>query len=435
MDEDSKLSLKDIPIYHWPTKEEGKEQYSKFSKEFLATLKNLRFILEPGGIERFLGNNPGRRPAAQADRQEWLTRTMHYEGKVDKLEMHCATALGALEKSFPYGTTPRNIIDKAAEVPPDVLAADWTYRRRFLSCWEALTKEYKPTSSVDLRLLRDQIHKLTDDGPGGFETFRSEFHRLHTEIMATGVADAITARELNEIVRDGIKNQFIWVSICYNIYKNDSNAPWQNTFEAISTALTSYRQKGFDPYAEARSGPSTTTTISVSANSASTAHVETKFRHENKRAYPFNQDNSGRSQRHQKNHMSAQGNPSDAEDPSNTPDLVPKRCTRCWNADSHSFKDCQEIKCCCGSTLSLGQVVCFNYDNHPENMRFIRKMPKFIATALQAYRKSKSNQTGNHFQSRAPKRPQDKRKLTAMLASTTEEAADNVAATELDSWN
>ena len=53
--------------------------------------------------------------------------------------------------------------------------------------------------------------------------------------MATGVADAITARELNEIVRDGIKNQFIWVSICYNIYKNDSNAPWQNTFEAIST--------------------------------------------------------------------------------------------------------------------------------------------------------------------------------------------------------
>ena len=239
MDEENKISLKDIPSYRWPTKEEGKEQYAKFSKDFLGTLKNLRFLLEPGGIERFLGREPGRRPAAAGpDRQEWLTRSMAYETKQDKLEIHAATALGALERSFPYETTPRNIIDKAASAP------EWTYQRHFLACWEA---------SVDLKQLRDQIYKLTDEGPGGFENFRSEFHRLHTEITATGVVEAITNRELNVMNRDGIKNQFVWVNICYDIYKDNPNSPWQATLEEVSTALTSYRQKGFDPYAEAKS--------------------------------------------------------------------------------------------------------------------------------------------------------------------------------------
>ena len=37
---------------------------------------------------------------------------------------------------------------------------------------------------------------LSDQMPGGFDQFKAEFHRLHTEILATGVADAITPREL-----------------------------------------------------------------------------------------------------------------------------------------------------------------------------------------------------------------------------------------------
>ena len=116
-----------------------------------------------------------------------------------------------------------------------------------------------------MKQLRDQIYKLSDEGPGGFENFRSEFHRLHTEITATGVVEAITNRELNEIVRDGIKNQLVWLNVCYNIYKDNPNSPWQATFEAVSTALTSYRQKGFDSYAEAKSGP-VINAKSISAN-------------------------------------------------------------------------------------------------------------------------------------------------------------------------
>ena len=54
--------------------------------------------------------------------------------------------------------------------------------------------EYQPSTSVYLGQLKDQINKLDDSGRGVFETFRSEFHRLHVEIMATGVADAATER-------------------------------------------------------------------------------------------------------------------------------------------------------------------------------------------------------------------------------------------------
>ena len=164
---------------------------------------------------------------------------------------------------------PRNIIDKAAQAPDDVPPTEWTYRRRFLVCWEALRIEYQPSTSVDLKQLREQIYKLTDEGPGGFENFRSEFHRLHTEITATGVVEAITNRKLNEIVRDGIKNQFVWVNVCYSIYKDNPNSPWQATLEAVSTALTSYRQKGFDPYAEAKSEP-VINAKSISANAVFT---------------------------------------------------------------------------------------------------------------------------------------------------------------------
>ena len=73
--------------------------------------------------------------------------------------MYCASALGALEQSFPYGTTPRNILDKAAEKPDAVAVVDWTFRRRFEAGWQALKDEFQPSISVDLKQIRDQISK------------------------------------------------------------------------------------------------------------------------------------------------------------------------------------------------------------------------------------------------------------------------------------
>ena len=111
--------------------------------------------------------------------------------------------------------------------------------------------------------------------------------------MATGVNDAVTERELNDIVRDGIKNRFVWVNVCYNLYRDNPNAPWRETFTAVATALTSFRQKGFDPYCETKSGPTISTTPTVSANSAN-AFPNRQGQFNNKRSGNFTRDNSGR---------------------------------------------------------------------------------------------------------------------------------------------
>ena len=444
MDED-KLSMKDIPSYHWPTKEEGKAQYPKFAKDFQGTLKGLRIVVEPGGIDRFLGLPPGRRPNNADERAEWLARTNTYTTKLDKVEMYCATALGALEKSFPYGTTPRNIIDKASEKPANVQLANWTYRRRFEACWEALKIEYQPSTSVDLKQLKDQLSKLTDEGQGGFENFQSEFHRLHAEIMATGVDDAVTERELNDIVRDGIKNHFVWVNVCYNLYKDNPNAPWRETFTAVATALTSFRQKGFDPYGEAKSGPTINST--VAANSANTFPSK-QGQGFNKRPAEFTRDNSGRFRKQQKTtfhtspgNTSSDGNSNANVNPpssQNSPGETPTRCTRCWQQNSHSYKTCSECKCSCGQNLNPGQVICINYDNHPPNMKFIRKMPRFIETALQALKKTKTpanqQRTSNNTRGKSGKQ-EPRRRVSVMTAQSLEEVNSAPSAESLDEWD
>ena len=89
--EEDKISTKDIPSYHWPTKEKGKAQYPKFAKDFQGTLKDLRIVVEPGGIDRYLGPPPGRRPNNADERAEWLVKSNNYQNKLDKVEMFCAT--------------------------------------------------------------------------------------------------------------------------------------------------------------------------------------------------------------------------------------------------------------------------------------------------------------------------------------------------------
>ena len=186
------VSIKDLPVYHWHNKEEGKEEYARFSKQFKLALKHLRYLLEPGGVQRKLGVHPGEAPAQAAARREWREDLVRYEAKVAKVEDHFASALSALESFFAFATSPRHILDVAIEnPPPGVLPEQWTYQRKFEAAWEALRLEYQPSTVVDLSQLKDQIMALSDQVPGGFDHFKSEFHRLHTEILATQVPDAI----------------------------------------------------------------------------------------------------------------------------------------------------------------------------------------------------------------------------------------------------
>ena len=192
-DDNGRSSVKELPTYSWHNKQEGKEEYARFSKEFSIHIKQLRYLLDPAAVTRRLGPAPADNPPANAAlRKEWREDKARYEARLLKIDSDFAEALSALERSFTFASPPRHIIDKTIEErPANISEVDWTYERKFRACWEALRAEYQPSTAVDLSQLRDQIFALTDQGPGGFDTFRSEFHRLHAEIVATRVQDGL----------------------------------------------------------------------------------------------------------------------------------------------------------------------------------------------------------------------------------------------------
>ena len=396
-----RANLKDLPLYVWHNKQEGKEEYAKFAKQFKLALKHLRYLLEPGAVQRRLGPDPGPAPQQVALRREWREDKKTYDAKAAKVEEHFAAALSALESSFGFATSPRHIIDVAIDNPPNGLPLDqWSYQLKFEAAWEALRLEYQPSTVTDLSLLKEQIMALNDQIPGGFDQFKSEFHRLHTEILATNVPDAITPRELNGIVREGIKNPTVWAFVCHDIYRADPNAPWERTFEDISALLTSFRLKGIDPYGEAHASP-LVGHLPVSANSVS-AMAASDFKNSNQKKRAPPRDSGGRFNKTQKTTTSesySQGKQRWTSTQTTTKQdsghpRGDRKCSRCWQTTAHSYRDCKEAKCACGQPLANGQPICYNYDNHPANAKFTDdRLPNSLAKILEAYRRGKSNAT------------------------------------------
>ena len=47
-----RTSFTDLPVYVGKNKQQGKDEYAKFAKQFKIAIKNLRYLLEPGAVER-----------------------------------------------------------------------------------------------------------------------------------------------------------------------------------------------------------------------------------------------------------------------------------------------------------------------------------------------------------------------------------------------
>ena len=429
-----RTSFKDLPVYVWHNKQEGKDEYAKFAKQFKIAIKNLRYLLEPGAVERKLGQDPGPMPVQMNLRSIWREDKRAYDSRLAKIEDNFATALSALESSFAFATSPRHIIDKAIDEPPAGVPDDqWTYRLKFNAAWEALRQEYQPSTAVDVSQLKQQIMALNDQIPGGFDQFKSEFHRLHTEILATQVANAITPNELNSIVRQGIKNPTVWGFVGYRIYDANPDLPWQEAFDAISSFLTSFRQKGMDPYGEANAAPMVGH-LPVAANAVSAMAVDMRAPPQ-KRKSGSPRDSGGRFQKSQKTSTTesySEGkykwtNTQTTSKQDSNGTRTDRKCTRCWQSTTHGYRDCQETKCVCGATLAPGQAICYNYDTHSSNAKFTEdRLPKALSRELEAYRRGK-NAFSPHSPSGTPEgskpntRSKAKKSAKAMAATVAEE--------------
>ena len=421
-------------MYVWHNKQEGKEEYAKFAKQFKIAIKNLRYLLEAGAVERKLGEDPGPMPAQMALRSLWREDKKAYDARLAKVEDNFATALSALESSFAFATSPRHIIDKAIDTPPDnVPVEQWTYRLKFYAAWEALRAEYQPSTAIDVSELKQQIMALNDQIPGGFDQFKSEFHRLHTEILATRVQNAITPNELNTIVRQGIKNPTVWGFVGYRIYDANPDLPWQEAFDSISAFLTSFRQKGMDPYGEANAAPMVGH-LPVAANSVSAMAADARTSTTKRKPNPT-RDSDGRFQKSQKTsttesysegkHKWTNTKTTPKQD-SNGP-KTERKCTRCWQNATHGYRECSETKCVCGTPLSPNQAICYNYDNHQANAKFTEdRFPKALIRELEAYRRGKGASSAQAASStpntnRPNTRSRTKKSAKAMAVSVAEE--------------
>ena len=158
--DNNNISIKDLPIYHWHNKEEGKEEYARFVKQFKLSLKHLRYLLYPDGVLRRLGRHPGPAPALAAARRDWRDDMTRYEAKIAKVEEHFAAALSALESSFAFATSPRHIIDVATENPPAGIPIEQ---------WSCLRATPLSRSAEFSRHPPSQVHSLDETRLGGAE--------------------------------------------------------------------------------------------------------------------------------------------------------------------------------------------------------------------------------------------------------------------------
>ena len=174
--------------------------------------------------------------------------------------------------------------------------------------------------------------------------------------MGTGVDDAVTERDLNDIVRDGIKNQFVRVSVCYNLYR-DNPIMLPGATPSLLWHLRSYfiQTKRIRPLLRSKIRtdyqllPLPLPRILPMPFLINKVNSKTR----DKLTLPETTPEDSRSKKGPVGSGSGNFNPLSG---SVTPGETPDRCTRCWQPDSHSYKVCAEVKCAsCGRSLQPGQ--------------------------------------------------------------------------------
>ena len=144
--------------------------------------------------------------------------------------------------------------------------------------------------------------------------------------------------------------------------------------------------------------------IPIAANNVLALSVEARASGQ-KRQSPPTRDNTGRFHKSPKTSSSDLSPEGKSKTPNNqlpnskhesSTTRVDRRCTRCWQITGHSYRDCTETKCLCGRTLTQGQSICYNYDNHPANAKCTEdRVPKVLEKILDAYRRGKGTAATN----------------------------------------
>jgi hypothetical protein len=166
---------------------------------------------------------------------------------------------------------------------------------------KVLKGKYSRSTVSDISEVRIKISKLTNQGTGGFNEFRSKFTALANELSASGVAGAASRAELREWAKSGIKNKKVFDAVIAPMFLETPECTADQLFEKISKYLTLCVQADNDPYKQVTAPEGK---VSVNAVTQGTG----------KRSYSSQFQSSSRP------------------------------CTRCWRP-GHRWKECKASKC------------------------------------------------------------------------------------------
>jgi hypothetical protein len=258
------------------------------------------------------------RVAKHQDRVQLVLRAFHH-----------ATAV--LRGSFDPSCLAMQQMESAmAKRPADVEAADWGIVRQFKAAMDVLKKNYSSSTASDVAKLRTSLSTLTDEGPGGFDSYNREFTRLLVQLRATK-ADGVSDAELKEWVKKGIKNTTVKTTLLLKMYvekDKDGSLKYSEILDAVTRLLVEMRNDDFDPYGLASGAKG-----HVGAHSADARGARTQ-----------------------------EGASFDG-------------CTKCWG-QGHWWKACSARQCAvCKAIIGKDDLSCPNWKSHKQPFRFYGDVP------------------------------------------------------------
>ena len=313
--------MSDDKKFDWNSAEDGKQEYHEFYALLSAILakKECRFVLSPAGIRQNTPPNPGMQPEVidAAATRAWTSNNFKYWDACKKLNSSFDSAIGILQSIFRFGSRVRNDVETAlTNRPADINEDDWTSQKQWLAAITKIITDYQPSTQTDKATLRQELQAQDDQGVNGFKGFASDFTRLHTALVSTGIANVVTDAELFEWAKNCIRNSTVRAYLASTICKPGEPEPtWAELFSHIHNYITFMRDA--DPYR-----------VVTGANGRITVN--------NAKATTLN---------------------------TNTTTF---RCTRCWNKE-HRWNTCIATQCGeCGRKMSKENAFCPNWENHTE---------------------------------------------------------------------
>lgn len=349
---DRRSSVKE---FNWNSPDEAKKEYEEFYAVFLMMLGSCVYIIDDQLVAFATPDAVGGRPAGAASSaavSNWQKRKDRYDDKMFQLSKDFNTGISVLRATFPYGSAVRADLDMACMRPADVEIINWTPRAQFTAILAKLKADYSRSTATDIEVVRSKMMALSDQCAGGYVEYRKEFNQLYTQLTATGIPNVVSATELKEWVKRGIKNQKLFDHLV-GWYLTHEGYTFAEVFAYLDKYMAICYNVDQDPYRTV-----------VSASGKATINNAAVNNHSNNRNATTGKFVSN------KDHM----------------------CTRCWLKGSHTWHDCSRHVCaCCKNSLKREDMTCPKWKSHESaEFRFRDNIPPWERTSKSQGSRSKS---------------------------------------------